>query len=210
MPHSAGVRICSLCSHAMFHMGEHRETGPTRSARAASRSGRVPLTVAGVLAAWILAGCSSGPSTTAPSSAPSTAPSATAAPATTVPGAAAPGTKLAVPVPAGGSVEISATRAQQDGVMFGGPSGSWDTGIEVYNTGGVPYAFDPATQVVVVDSAGRRRTPLATATAQAVSVQGGQSSGRIVVFVLPAHVTPVTTELIPMPGSGAPLVWSAA
>jgi hypothetical protein len=127
-----------------------------------------------------------------------------------VPGSAiAPGTKLSASGPTGVTVEISATRAQQGGVMFGGPAGSWDTGIEIYNTGSSPYAFNPVDQVVLVDSTGGHHTPLDTPTAQPIVVAAGGTAGRILVLGLPGTVTPAATQVTPFPGSGSPLVWSA-
>jgi hypothetical protein len=107
------------------------------------------------------------------------------------------------------TVEISATRAQRGGVVFGGPTGSWDTGIEIYNTGSSPYTFNPVDQAILVDSAGGLLTPLGTATAQPIVVPPGGSAGRILLFVLPPAVTAASTRLTPFPGSGSALVWSA-
>lgn len=155
-----------------------------------------------------LAGCSSGPPSAGhPSTTPTTA---ARAPASTVPSSAAPpGTKLPASGPTGVTVQISATRAQQGGVMFGGPTGSWDTGIEITNSGSSPYAFNPVHQVVLVDSAGRHHIPLDTGTAQPIVVAAGGEAGRILVFTLPTAVTPAATQLTPFPGSGSTLVWSA-
>jgi hypothetical protein len=179
---------------------------------------RIALAALLALVASIAAGCSSGGSTSGGRHSTTTAP-ATSSPSTggvssTTPpaGVAAPGTKLPASSSSGQQVVISATRAAHEGVIFGGPPGSWAVGFEVTNMGPGPFASDPPRQIVLLDRAGDSYVPLQIKTSPdsaPTTLASGQQMSMILVFVLPSSGQPAITELTPFAPSGPTLKWSA-
>jgi hypothetical protein len=184
--------------------------------------GWIPQILSGMLAAWavaavgvVAAGCSSGSGTadgqaTSTSAIPTT--STTDTPVTDVPGSVAPGTKQLATGPSGQTVTISATRATQEGPVFGGPKYSWALGIQIYNTGTAPFTFISSSQSVLIDSAGGHLAPAPTKSSPAGTptvVAAGQSSGVIDVFIVPVGATPASIQVTPFLPSGPTLLWNA-
>ena len=184
---------------------------------------RIPQIRSWMLAGWAVAamgvaaaGCSSDSGTAGGQPATSTsttpAPSTTGPPVTAVPGSVAPGTKQPATGPSGQTVTISATRATQEGPVFGGPRGSWALGIQIYNTGTAPFTFVSSAQSVLIDSAGGHLAPTATKSSPAGTatvVPAGQNAGVIDVFVVPVGATPASIQVTPFLPTGPTLLWSA-
>jgi hypothetical protein len=165
------------------------------------------------VAAVLMASCSSNsapaPSTTTAPSAPPT----TATPAlSTIAGQPAPGTTQSATGPSGQKVSGTPTTAEHIGAEVGGPAGSWLVGLVVVNQGPGAFQSIPASQVTVVDSSGKSHAPLVMSTPETgmpTSLAVGGQLRMVLVYVLPAGVTPRTVTFAPFASPVPALQWAA-
>jgi hypothetical protein len=167
----------------------------------------------GLLAAGVT-GCTSGGTTTATTAGASgttSIPATTEPPTTTISGAAAPGTPQTATGPSGQKVTGTPTAVQHHGALFAGPPGSWALGLVVDNAGPGSFQSVPASQLALVDASGHRYPPLAKATpqtGQAAPLAAGSEFRMLLIFVLPAGVTPSSVQFSPFGNSSPALQWA--
>jgi hypothetical protein len=165
------------------------------------------------MAAILVASCSSN-SATAPSTtrAPSAPPTTATPTLSTIAGQAAPGTTQSATGSSGQKVSGTPTTAEHFGAQVGGPAGSWLVGLVVVNQGPGAFQSVPASQVTVMDSSGTSHAPLVMSTPETgmpTALAVGAQLRMVLVFVLPAGVTPRTVTFAPFGSAAASLQWAA-
>jgi hypothetical protein len=165
------------------------------------------------------AACSSGSgsSTTTTTSAPTTTSTTSTTGSTSQAGSLPAGTQQTAVGPGGQRVVVSATKANSQGRIVGGPPGSWIVGFVVTNTGTASFAWDPSSQVTVIDTSGGRLAPVAQQNASfrsspsfgaPTTIAAGRTLRPIIPFSFPAGATPTTAVVAPFGPSGPSLRWT--
>ena len=167
------------------------------------------------LAAMATASCSSGTTapphvtaTTAPVASPTTTTPATT---TTVPAPGHVGTTQVAVGPGGQKVSALAGNPGHQGYEVGGPLGSWYMGVIVTNEGPGVFQTEPASQLAIVDTAGKSYAPqekTTTSTGKPTALPVGQEARMILIVVLPSGATPAAITFAPFGPSGTTLRWT--
>jgi hypothetical protein len=104
------------------------------------------------------------------------------------------------------------TTAEHEGVVVGGPAGSWLVGLVVVNQGPGAFQSIPASQITVVDSSGNSHAPLVLSTpttGRPTTLAVGAQIRMVLAFVLPTGTTPRTVTFAPFGSTATVLQWAA-
>ena len=156
------------------------------------------------------ASCSSNGATT-PGTAQTTTTTTAVASATTVAGAPSVGTAATATGPGRQELQVTAGKPTHTGALIGGPAGSWLLGFILTNSGPAPFDSVPASQITIVDSAGKTHAPIAgnlPTTGKPTTLAVGQQVRMLLLFELAPGATPVTIGFAPFGSSVAPIHWN--